>query len=913
MRRERYLAGLANAIARWPWAFLLAGVLLSVAAGLFTWRKLEFKTSRNDLIGRDSEYWRLFSAYAKEFTSEEDYIIVVESDRPEENRKAVDVLVKSLLSSANNHNPADAPGAQNFIADDVFYRVDYDALKPWFLYYLPANDLKQIRDSIKDFKQLVAILQHKPKLHTFFDSMNQMLQQMSGASETQRRQMESFLPTIVAIVNQMADDRGQSQNSELLSPWANAFFSEQMMSEAEEQMRWEGYQTFRKGQMFIVLIHPRAGDEGITPYGATIPKLNRILDEERHQFPNLKINLTGEPVLDYDEMLWSQRDALRATFLTLGLIALIFTVGFRELLRPVLGVACMILVIATSLGWATLSVGHLNIITVTFAVMLLGLGIDLGIQLIARYEEELSLGADRVGAITGALGKTGASIITAGLTNAAAFFAMGLSGFKGVNELGVIAGGGMVIATAYTMLVLPALLILVHRERELTSIRAQVVATKFEQLLLRQPYVVLALCFVLTAAALMVGWQVRYDYNVLRLQTKNLPSVETEMRLLNADVESTIYASVVCDTFEQARQLQNSLTGLPSVVTVHSIAELIPEDQPEKAKIIRSIQSELGNIHFESETFDPADVDSVLHSLGSLRLRTTQLTREAVERNDKTSIAALDALAKSLTDARAKMQAVDPSELSKRLAVYEQQFYRDLESQLGMMAGQIVDRPMTVTDVPVNVRQMLIGKTGKYLVRVFPRENIWDRAPLEKFVRQVQTLAPNATGTPLGLYEFIEILQRGYIKAAIWAFLVIAIIVLADFRGLLASVLTLLPLVCGMLWMVGLMALAGIAFNPANIMVLPLMVGIGVAYGIYVVQRYRQEGEATFYGKSTGRAVILSALTTIAGFASLILGKHQGIQSLGLVMTMGVTACLFATLVMLPALLEVARRRGWKV
>jgi uncharacterized protein len=165
----------------------------------------------------------------------------------------------------------------------------------------------------------------------------------------------------------------------------------------------------------------------------------------------------------------------------------------------------------------------------------------------------------------------------------------------------------------------------------------------------------------------------------------------------------------------------------------------------------------------------------------------------------------------------------------------------------------------------------------------------------------------------LGLYEFIEILQRGYIKAALWAFLVIAIIVLADFRGLLASVLTLLPLVCGMIWMVGLMVLAGIPFNPANIMCLPLMVGIGVAYGIYIVQRYRQEGEATFYGKSTGRAVILSALTTIAGFASLILGQHQGIRSLGLVMTIGVAACLFASLVMLPALLEVARRRGWKV
>ena len=125
--------------------------------------------------------------------------------------------------------------------------------------------------------------------------------------------------------------------------------------------------------------------------------------------------------------------------------------------------------------------------------------------------------------------------------------------------------------------------------------------------------------------------------------------------------------------------------------------------------------------------------------------------------------------------------------------------------------------------------------------------------------------------------------------------------------------LTLLPLVVGMIWMLGVMVLCHLPFNPANIMVLPLLVGIGVAYGIYVVQRFRQEGEATFYGKSTGRAVILSALTTIAGFASLLIGKHQGIRSLGLVMTIGVSACLLATLAMLPALLEIARRRGWRV
>jgi preprotein translocase subunit SecF len=380
------------------------------------------------------------------------------------------------------------------------------------------------------------------------------------------------------------------------------------------------------------------------------------------------------------------------------------------------------------------------------------------------------------------------------------------------------------------------------------------------------------------------------------------------MRLLKVDAESTIYASIVCDSFDEARALQHSLTGLPTVASVHSIAELIPEDQERKARIIRAIQEELGDIHFETLPYDPADAAKVMSSLRSLRLHASQLGRD-----DKISPAVLTPLTNALTQTRSKLQAVEPTELARQLATYEGRFYADLETQLRLMADQVVGRQMAVQDVPENVRQMLVGKTGKFLVRVFPKENIWERAPLERFVREVQSVAPKVTGTPLGLYEFVDILQRGYIKAAIWAFLVIMILIFADFRNGYATLLTLLPLVVGMIWMVGAMTLFGIPFNPANIMVLPLLVGIGVAYGIYVVQRYRDDGEATFYGKSTGRAVVLSALTTIVAFGSLIIGAHRGIRSLGLVMIIGVSACLIAALTLLPALLEIARRRGWKV
>ena len=914
MRQRRLLSGIADLVTRWPWQLIIASVVLAVAATVFAVRKLEFKTDRNDLIGRDSEYWKLYSRYAEEFHAEEDYLVVVESDHPERNRAAVDALARQLLAAGNNPATEDSPDAQQFRPEDVFYRVDFEPMEKWFLYYLGREDLTQIGDSLKDFNQLVGVLQANPRLATFFDAMNQMLQQMETAPEAQRRRMEAFLPTITAIIRQIGEQASAAPKWRLLSPWASAFFSDEMLGEAEQQMKWQGYHVFQDGKMYVMLLHPRlTGAIAATDHhAATIPKIRRILAGIQSEFPGVKMSLTGEPVLDNDEMVVSERDARQSSILTVILIAVVIVFGFRDWLRMLLSISCLVMVIAITMGYTTLVIGHLNMITITFAVMILGLGEDLGVQFISRYEEELTHGKNRADAIRGALESTGPSIITAGVTNAAAFFAMALSGFRGVIELGVIAGGGMLLATAGMTVVLPSLLLCIRRKNEPTHLPTQVKVTGVERFILHRPWLTVSICTVVTALALGLGWRAQFDYNVLKLQSRGLESVDTEMRLLKADAESTIFASVVCENFAEAQHLQHSLTGLPTVATAHSIAELIPEDQEAKTPLIRQVVDRVGKVTFAVPVFQPEDADAVVKALGALRLRAGKLARDAGERGDRASEKVLTPLVSVAQEVRTQLKAAEPAQLASRLGAYEKRFYEDLQQQLNLLAKQS-DRPMTVADVTPELRQVLVGKTGKFLVRIFPKDNIWERQPLEQFVREVQTVAPNVTGTPLGLYEFVEILQHGYIKAALWAFLVIAIMVFVDLRGWPATVLTLVPLVTGTIWMIGAMALLHIRFNPANILTLPLMVGIGVAYGVYVVQRFREDGEASFYGKSTGRAVMLSALTSVIAFGSLLTGAHRGICSLGLVMTIGVVACLVSSLVLLPALLEIAKRRGWKI
>ncbi len=353
------------------------------------------------------------------------------------------------------------------MASDIYSHVPLDAFEPWYLYYLTVDELHRVATAVTEFKRLVSMLQQDPRLSQFYEAMSLMLEDMSVANAAEQADMKAFIPTLSRITAGMAVvATDQSPDASESSPWAAAFFDDEVLAQVEDEMRGQGYQMFLNGRMFVALVHPRGLADAGVAHGATIAKLRRILNDVRETFPDVQISLTGEPVLDHDEMQSSQQHALRATLLTLGLIAALFAVGFHELLRPLLAVVSMVLVVVISLGYATLTVGHLNLITVTFAVMILGLGIDLGIQFIARYEEELHRGVDRPGAIRTSIEETGPSIVTAGLTNAAAFFAMGLSGFRGITELGIIAGGGMLIATVVTLLVLPALLLAVRRQAE---------------------------------------------------------------------------------------------------------------------------------------------------------------------------------------------------------------------------------------------------------------------------------------------------------------------------------------------------------------------------------------------------------------------------------------------------------------
>jgi predicted RND superfamily exporter protein len=243
-----------------------------------------------------------------------------------------------------------------------------------------------------------------------------------------------------------------------------------------------------------------------------------------------------------------------------------------------------------------------------------------------------------------------------------------------------------------------------------------------------------------------------------------------------------------------------------------------------------------------------------------------------------------------------------------RLGAYQKALLSDIRDTFAALQTQDNSAPLRIEDLPAALRDRFVGVTGKYLLMVYPRDDVWKREVQKRFIKDVQKVDKNVTGTPVQLYHYTELLKSSYEQAAKYSLIAIALLVFFHFRSPLSLALALVPVAVGFLWLGGLMGYLGVPLNPANIMTLPLVIGIGVTNGIHILNRFAEEQSPNILARSTGKAVLVSGLTAIAGFGSLILAQHRGIRSLGYVMSAGLATCMIAGLTILPALLNLILR-----
>lgn len=892
----RCLQWLSDAIYSHRRAFLYPQILLTALCLWYTYENLEFNTSRDSLVGSDKAYHELFRKFRREFPVQDDLVVVVESENLEKNRQFVERLGAYLEADTNLYT-------------GIFYRHDLTLLGTKALLFAPTNDLISLGDQLEAFAPSIQQFSQATNLVSLFSEVNRQFRTARRDNQEQGEKLVQAIPALSRIVALATDSLRRVGTPP--SPGVTALFDGG--SDAQKKM----YITMADGHIFLLVAKAKSDD--VT--GKAINKLRELIARTQIEVPGLNVGLTGEPVLEVDEMRQSQDDSTLATIVSLIAVALIFIYGYHETGRPLKANLCLLVGLAYSIGFTTLVVGHLNILTITFFPILIGLAIDFGVHLITRYEEELRRGKTEREALEKAIVNTGIGIFTGALTTAGAFFAMAFTNFQGIREMGIICGGGMIMSLIPMMTLLPVLLLrgtqnrIDHEKGEvLQKEEAEEVdrRAKLEQLWLRHPIPVTLLVIGITAWSWNSLQRVRFDYNLLNMQSEGLAAVVYQDKLIQSSTRSVLYGAVVAESRSEAIRLQQAMEKLPTVGSVDSIVPMLTEDIAPKIPLIERVKRLLAPIQFSPTDPNPVDLMGLNQTLFGLHGYLTLAIDVTIKEKPELS-KTLKVLRTEVGDLLAEMRQGEKNWVAARLASYQQALLNDVHHMLALLQKQSTQPTVSEQDLPPEIRERFVGVTGKYLLQVYPKKNIWERKAQEEFVAELRGVLPTVTGTPVQLLEYTTLLKDSFIEAAYYSLAAISVLVLLHFRRISCLLLALVPVFLGAVWMGGLMGHYGIPFNPANVMTLPLLVGIGVTNGIHILNRYAEENNPSILARSTGKAVLVSGLTTIAGFGSLILAKHRGIESLGLIMSIGVATCMVAGLTFLPALLNLLERMGWSI
>lgn len=939
---SRILQSVTASVAEKPIATLCFVGLLTIISLVVSVRFLTFKTNRADLIDPNSAFQQRWLNYTDNFGDESDVVIVIKGTDPISIKNVID-RVSDRLNSEPEHFTR------------ILGRIEPGTIRSKSLQYLSPTALVEANSRLDLYSPILEGHWSRAGLESYAIRLNEYLNKTIQSGE--QNEIESALKQVsqfTASLNTFAEAPQQ-----FVSPWPEIIPSTGLSRNAAFETR---YQLTPSGRMGFVLVTPNNTSTDFSGGAKSLLKLRTICEEVEAEYTDITIGMTGIPVLEADEMQRSQLDMMKASGISFVGVGCILLIGFRGFRHPFLALMMLAVGLSWALGFTTLVVGHLNILSVSFAAILIGLGIDFAIHYMARYlelrhqnekfEDSLSLTSKSVG--------TG--IVTAAVTTSLAFFCATFTNFLGVAELGIIAGGGILLCGVATFTVLPALISLADRNKETRQLPTPFQGNFLRKLIGEQPGLVATLTFI---AILVVGFQgfklkdgtleskVQYDANLLNLQAEGLESVELQKEIFQESSGSLLYAVSIADSLPELRILKEQFLELPTVSRVEDIGSYMPTFPAEETNlIIQAMHARLSRLSDLPREFPQLDPLSIGQSMERL-YETLSARKEPIAVQ---ATAALDSFLNSLTERELLNQM-------QLLAEYQGAMLTALHRQLQSIEAISNPDPVTPKDFPPGVSERFVGKSGDWLLRVYPQEQVWEEEPLTTFVQAVRSVDAEATGTPLQNYEAARQIRESYFDAAIYSLLVISLVLLIDalelgpllislitplavlafsyslqqqsgqpiqplfysilyvslvtlvalvfdFKNVKNAIFTLLPPLLGGFLMFGILGLLGIDLNPANLIVLPLILGIGVDDGVHVIHDYRHSSGSYETSASTINAITLTSLTSMLGFGSMVVAAHQGLVSLGIVLVVGVGSCLFVSLVTLPAILTLLGRRS---
>ncbi len=890
--RARLLqAWMAWALPR-PYLVLGVSLALSVASVLLAAFSLDFKTSQLDLISPDNPLIHL-SKELRPFENRDSFTVVIEAPTPHRAVSFLTELTRRLQRDATHFK-------------EVFFRVDPQRIRPWALLYMDTKDLQRLRHRMEEYPTLLSELARQPDLGAFLGLVNQeMASRMVGelftgflkedgsdgedGDKDDPMDLGFFIRTLQGLKDHL------DGSMDYRSPWSD-FFKDSVWDRDLEGYFWVADKRF-----LILFVTPRRDKTTFNRAQASLKRLRSVIAEAAEAVPGVRVGVTGQDALKTDEMTVALGDMSWATWISFAGVWILNSLFFRSEGRTVIRMVVLTVGMCWTFGWLTLFVGHLNILSMVFAPMLVGLGDDYAVHWFARMEEEeRDKRLSREEVIMRVAERSGPGILVAGFSGALSFLPLILTGFKGLVELGLIAGVGLLFQVVADFTLLP---VLSRFSRGRRGGPRPATRPDGEDLLRygpRSAAVCLAGAFLLTIVAAYLAGGVQFDLNPLRLQSKGAESVIWEEVLRQNSKRSVLSACSISTSPEEVLDRSRAFGDLPTVKTVQSIFTLLPEGQDEKIPLLRTMLAEFRDAPLPGALAQSVAPGEMMDLLGRIRFKMDdeQADKWGAKRPVVEQIAAVRALTGDILE---RLKA--PGGTDRGLQAYAGQFRDDLLDTLDLLHQGSLAMPMEVGHLPAPLRQRFL-RDDRYLIRIYPAEDIWDWGPRERFVTDLRRVDPRVVGDAVTLHAFTQDYRTASINAALYAVAGIFIMLLVEFRNWRLSLLALIPLLLGSLWTIGAMRLLGIQLNLANSMFLPLIVGAGVEYGIIILHRWREGGmRPGCLPLSTGKGVVLAALTTTFGFGSLMICRHQGIFSLGLLSFAGSLLVLAAAVLLLPAIL----------
>ncbi|MBV8055827.1 MAG: MMPL family transporter, partial [Deltaproteobacteria bacterium] len=648
------------------------------------------------------------------------------------------------------------------------------------------------------------------------------------------------------------------------------------------------------GKYLIMRVTP--GGSGENDYRA-MEAIESSLDGIRAKFPTIEAGITGGLALDRTLARSTAHDITVASMLAIVSNVLLIVIPFRGIVEPAFCLAALLCGAAWSFGFVTLAIGHLNILSAAFTSILAGIGVNFPIHLMARYDEARLNGLASSRAIHLSAVNTGNGVFAAMAVMALAFVMPAFTSFKAIAELGFISAAGLLLCFLSAILVFPSMVTLRESIRPAANLpprsRARIISL---EKLFQNSGRIAAVAAVSAIAALVLARRVTFNQNLLNLQPQNSEAVRLEYKLLKEGDHSHSYAAAIVGNRADADRLAAKFGALPQVAKAETLSAYMPATQPEKIQALNQIAHIIEPITL-NPLAAPSDPRALMWELELLKARIDQwrLRRSSAEAERTGRL-----LARAL-----RLLYFRPYSF----AGYERAMAADFDAKFEQLKASSIQMDIANAKLPSIVRESFVGRSSKFLIRIYPREDIWQDAQLARFVAAIKNVDPDVTGTPVESYAITSAMRRGYEHAAILAMAAVLAFVLADLKNPGETLLAMLPLALGGAWLLGAMDLLGWDFNLANLFAVPILIATGVDNGVNMVYRWREERRkpGLILRTAIGKSVTICSLTTIAGFAALIPASSRGISSLGLVLSLGVSFILAATLIVVPAVYQLVR------